>query len=231
MARNQTWATIRSAFKAEVGVELNESVATGDNARYLALANNQVKWLIGQHAWLLGKVRAEVALTPGTQYYTFPESDIDIDRVDKEAFIEQSDGYRYNVEFGIGQRQYNSYGNETEQIDPVQRWDLVNVSGVTKIEVWPIPLTAQTLHLSGIRVFTPMSVDASTCPLDDMLVILFMAAEELARSKAADATAKLAKAQAHLAGLKGSRQTEHEQFSMAGGGCPRRGEYLNRPYV
>jgi len=232
MARNQTWAAIRSAFKAEVGVELNELVATGDNSRYLQLANNQIKWLIGQHAWLLGKVRAEVALTPGTQYYTIPESSIDIDRVDQEAaFIEQSDGYRYGVLFGIGQRQYNAYGNETEQVDPVQRWDMVDVSGVTKIEVWPIPLTAQTLHLSGIRVFTAMTGDASTCPIDDMLVVLFMAAEELARAKAADATAKLAKAQAHLSSLKGTRQSEYEQFNMAGGGLPRRGEYLNRPYV
>lgn len=232
MARNQTWATIRTAFKAEAGIELDETVATGDNARYLALANNTIKWLIGQNAWLLGKTRADVALTTGTRYYTFPETTIDITQVDTDAFVKQSDGYRYSVCFGIGQGQYNAYGSETEQINPVARWDLVNVSGVTKIEVWPLPQDdTQTLMLSGIGVFTPMTLDASTCPLDDMLVVYFMAAEQLARSKSADAQAKLVKAQAHLAALKGARQSEYETFSMAGGGRPNRNEPLNRPTV
>lgn len=231
MPRNQTWGTIRTKFKAEIGVELDETVATGDNARYLQLANNQIAWLIGQHAWLLGKTRAEVALTAGTRYYTFPESTIDIDRFDKEAFVKQSDGYRYTLQFGIGQREFNAYGNETEELDPVQRWDLVHDSGSLKIEVWPIPQSAQTLMLSGIGIFTPMTLDASTCPVDDMLVVLFMAAEELARNKAADAQAKLAKAQAHLLGLRGTRASEYEQFNLSGGGTPRQGDYLNRPTV
>jgi hypothetical protein len=229
MARNQTWATIRTAFKAECGVELSESVASGDNARYLALANNTIKWLIGQHAYLLGETPATVALVPGTRYYDFPESTIDIDRHEEPAYAEQSDGHREPVAYGIGQEQYNAYGNETEQRDPVERWRKVRYGGSLKIEVWPIPLTAQTLHLTGIGVFTAMTVDGSTCPIDDMLVVYFMAAKQLARDKAADAQAVLTQAQTHLASLKGTRSSKFEQFNMAGGGEPRRGQYYNRP--
>lgn len=227
MARGQAWSVIRTMFKAEIGVELDDAVASADNARYLQLANNQIKWLIGQHAWLLGKTRAEVALTVGTRYYAFPESTIDIDRVDKEAFVKKSDGYRYPVNFGISQHQFNAYASETRQDSPILRWDLV-VDSTLKIEVWPLPSEAQTLMLSGIGVFTPMTVDGSVCPIDDMLVVLFMAAEQLARDKAADAQAKLAKAQAHLNSLKGSRQSAFEVISLKGGGNGLGGMF-NRP--
>lgn len=205
---------MRTMFKAECGIELNESVATGDNARYLQLANNQISWLIGQDAWLLGKTEAEIPLTPGTRYYTFPETTIDIDRVETFAYVKQPNGYRYPVHFGIGQPQFNCFANETAQQDPVLRWDLVNISGSLKVEVWPLPQLAQTLMLTGLGVFTPMTVDGSTCPIDDLLVVLFMAAEQLARDKSSDAQAKLAKAQARLTSLKASRQSEFERFSM-----------------
>lgn len=228
MARGTTWAVMRSMFKAEIGVELNDSVASGDNARYLQLANNQISWLIGQDAWLLGKTRAEIALTTGTRYYDFPESTIDIDAVDKEAFVKKSDGYRYPIWFGIGQHQFNAYASEARQESPIRRWDLVNNAGALKVEVWPLPSEAQTLMLSGIGIFTPMTGDASTCPIDDLLVVLFMAAEQLARDKAADAQAKLAKAQAQLNKLKGSRQSGYESLSMKGG-VSWKGGMFNRP--
>lgn len=227
MARGTAWSVMRTMFKAEVGVELDESVATGDNTRYLRLANNQIRWLISQNAWLLGKTRAEVALVAGTRYYTFPETTIDIDRVDREAFVKTSSGYRYPLQFGISQHQFNAYGNETQQESPILRWDLV-VNTTLKIEVWPLPADAQTLMLSGIGVFTDMSTDASTCPIDDMLVVLFMAAEQLARDKAADAQAKLAKAQALLSSLKGLRQSAFDVIDMKGGGNGM-GGIFNRP--
>lgn len=215
MARGTAWSVIRTMFKAECGIELDENVARGDNARYLQLANNQIKWLISQHAWLLGKTRAEVALTVGTRYYAFPETTIDIDRVDREAFTKKPDGYRYPVRFGIGQRQFNAYAGETHQDSPILRWDLV-VDTTLKIEVWPLPREAQTLMLSGIAVFTPMTLDTSICPIDDSLVMLFMAAEQLARDKSADAQAKLVKAQTLLSSLKGSRQSEFDVTDMKG---------------
>ena len=227
MARGTAWSVIRTMFKAEVGVELDETVASGDNARYLQLANNQIKWLISQNAWLLGKTRAEVALLAGTRYYTFPETTIDIDRVDREAFVKKSDGYRYPLQFGISQHQFNAYASETRQDSPILRWDLV-VDTTLKIEVWPLPSEAQTLMLSGIGVFTPMTVDASTCPIDDLLVVLFMAAEQLARDKASDAQAKLAKAQALLSSLKGSRQSAFDVIDMKGGSNGLGGMF-NRP--
>jgi hypothetical protein len=227
MARGTAWSVLRTMFKAECGIELDETAATGDNARYLQLANNQIKWLINQHAWLLGKTRAEVALTQGTRYYTFPETTIDIDRVDREAFVKKSDGYRYPIQFGITQHQFNAYASETRQDSPILRWDLV-VDTTLKIEVWPLPNESQTLMLSGIGVFTPMTVDASVCPIDDMVVILFMAAEQLARDKAADAQAKLAKAQAALNSLKSSRQSKFQVISLKGSGTTTGGMF-NRP--
>lgn len=102
------------------------------------------------------------------------------------------------------------------------------VDTTLKIEVWPLPSEAQTLMLSGVGVFTPMTVGASTCPIDDLLVVLFMAAEQLARDKASDAQAKLAKAQALLSSLKGSRQSAFDVIDMKGGGNGMGGMF-NRP--
>lgn len=85
------------------------------------------------------------------------------------------------------------------------------------IEVWPIPSVPQSLELAGALPLTRMENDTDTCVIDDLLIVLFCAAEILARSSQGDAQAKITKAQAHLNSLKASYPTSHETFNISGG--------------
>ena len=85
------------------------------------------------------------------------------------------------------------------------------------IEVWPIPSIPQTLELAGTLPITQLQNDSDTCVIDDMLIVLSLAAEITARSGYNDAGAKLAKAKAHMQTLQASYPSKFETFNLSGG--------------
>jgi len=85
------------------------------------------------------------------------------------------------------------------------------------IETWPIPSVPQSLELAGLLPITQMQNDTDTCVIDDLLLVLFTAAEILARQSLGDAQAKITKAQAHLRSLQASYPNKFEKFNLSGG--------------
>lgn len=224
MARGATLANLVAMFKAVCGIELDTSITSNEDARIKALLKLEQQWLLGQHAFLLGKARKEVALVAGTRYYDFPETVLDIDRLDSEVWVTVgSDPLRRSVDFGITQEDYQVWDSEAgERMDWVRKWDLVRdtatVGNPLKIEVWPIPESAQTLKLSGPLVLPPLAADGDMAALDDFLIVYFAASKYLARKGSSDASGVLTQAQAHLNSLKATRQSAFERFSLRGGG-------------
>ena len=86
-----------------------------------------------------------------------------------------------------------------------------------QIEMWPIPAIAQTLELAGTLPINQMEVDTDTCVIDDLLLVLFTAAEILARAGVGDAQAKAAKAKAHLDSIRSSYPFKFDTFNISGG--------------
>lgn len=208
-------------FKAECGIELDTSISTAEDARIKRLLSNTQKWLCGQHLFLLGKTSKDIQLAAGTRHYTFPTTDLDIDRLEKRAVVKLGPAeppLRYDAHFGITQEHYTAWDSEAGQTcDPVQRWDLVNVAGVLKVEVWPIPETSnQKLNLTGIMPLPALSADTDVCAIDDLLIVLFAAAKYQARRGDKDASATLKQAQLHLGSLRASKPSQFERFNMAG---------------
>lgn len=217
MARGVTLAVMRGKFKAICGIELSESISTSEDARINKLLAIEQEWLLGQHAFLLGKVRVDLAVNG--RYTDFPAT-IDVDRLNPDVRVVMTgETLRRKVDFGITQDDYEVYDSEAGQTqDWVRKWDLVNVGGALKVEVWPIPATAQTLKLSGVMALATFTQDAHVCSIDDLAIVLFAAAKYLAKIGDKQATAVLTQAQKHLDGLKATRQSGFENFSMAGGG-------------
>ena len=136
------------------------------------------------------------------------------------------------VLYGIGIQEYNMLNVQKGQYsDPIQRWRMAtNVSETSQpnmFEVWPVPVTPQVVRFTGQRVLNELFqgtdavdyiantanyrasgqtarvyLDALTADLDDMLLVLFVAAKRLARNKAADANIKLQQAQQRYQMLK-----------------------------
>ncbi len=112
-------------------------------------------------------------------------------------------------------------GVDSEQADPVRKWDILEEidytgAAVTKIEVLPVPETADTLVLIGKRSLSALAVDADTADLDDQLIVRTVAAEMTAREKKRDSEAHSAAAQARFTRLKSRQNAGSGPFSMLG---------------
>jgi len=92
-----------------------------------------------------------------------------------------------------------------------------NTAEVTLFEIWPIPASSQTVRFTGQRNISPLIADTDTADLDDLMIVLFSAAEILTRNKQQDAPLKLQKAQSRLNYVRAAypRRTSHVVF---GGG-------------
>lgn len=236
MATGTQLIQLRKLLNAEIDDELDESISTGDIAIKNQKLNNQQAFLANQHNYLLGKTRVTLQLQPGQRFYNVP-SGIDFDHLDKPQYTTVAggpgnNGIVYEVYFGIDQPEYAVFPtNVGQSFSPCLRWDLVNVNGVLQIEAWPIPNAAQTLEFSGLLKVTQMVSDTDTCVIDDMAIVLFTAAEMLAKSQAADAQAKLAKAQAYLSSLRSGKPSKFETFNMMGKLNPFVDNNKNRPVI
>lgn len=87
---------------------------------------------------------------------------------------------------------------------------------VPRFEVWPVPVTAQTIRFTGQRALIDMVEDDDVCDLDDMLLVYFVAGEKLMRSKQADAQLKMQMAEERLRMLRSTYPCREEKYVLGG---------------
>jgi hypothetical protein len=86
-----------------------------------------------------------------------------------------------------------------------------------KVRIWPTPVsTNYWTRFRGMKPLNPFLVDADVSTLDAMAIVLFSAAEILARAKAEDAANKLRKAQVHLMALLGNTVSAKRRTATLG---------------
>ena len=100
---------------------------------------------------------------------------------------------------------------------------VLNVSSTTTLAILAgtqlglaVPDGDPTRLLTASATLAALTGDSDTCDLDDLLIVLFTAAEFLARDKKQDAGAKLAKAQARLNELRANLPARDETFILGG---------------
>lgn len=202
-------------LNTETGDEVDETISPGRVTVNNQLLNNQQSFLDNQHAYLRGKTVVTLAAVVGTRYYNVPDG-IDFDRLEEPVFTNMK-GFHYEMEYGIKQSDYNVFQSDIGQTSSyVYRWQLINIAGTLKIELWPVPSVAQTIEFTGLLKLTQMAADSDTCVVDDLVLVLFTAAEILARGGAGDAGAKAAKAKAALDSIRASFPSRYERFNIAG---------------
>ena len=202
-------------LNSEVGEEMDETISPARVGINNQLLNNQQIFLDNQHSFLRGKAVVTLPAVVGTQYYNLPAG-IDFDRLEEKVYTNVVN-FRYQMSYGITQDDYNIYRSDQRVIgSPCFRWQLININSVLQIELWPIPSVAQTIYFTGLLPLVQMVADTDTCVIDDMALVLFSAAEQLARKGSGDAQAKGAKAKAYLDTLKASFPSRYDSFNMAG---------------
>ena len=223
MARGMQLIEMVTAFKEECGHATSAALSQNfsEHVKNLLRRTQEVLW--NAHDWPHMLIQRDETILAGQRYYTL-DPDISFERVQPLKVTVKYAGTWRPVAYGIGEAQYNiTDSDEDERDSPILRWQHYENN---QFEVWPIAPSddEQTLRFRGIKKLSPLLADSDTSDLDGTLVVLFAAAEQLARQKSADAEAKQSAAQQMLRLLKG-QQSKSPMFVNGGGSDPRDSAY------
>jgi hypothetical protein len=196
--RNNTLANALKMLKGELGITLTSGVGTAQDQELYTLLDLKQQWLAGEFDWPFLQVDKDVTVAAQARYATLPtSSQLDFSR-QFATNVMFSTKWK-EVVYGIGIEQYNTFssgdgGVAAVYLDPIERWRYDNDG--TEFEVWPRPVAAQTFRFSGMRPLTSLKsanayLDTLTLDLDDIMVVMFCAAEKLSRLKPEQAKLKL----------------------------------------
>lgn len=226
MARGTTLLNLRLMLKAEIGD--NSGTNANADATLNVLLSNMQKWLATEYNWPFLERRWDKIAPVNTQFLTFPTADDNTDNIainlERPVLVEVFWNNVYQpVQYGIGEDEYNTLDFALQQqSDPVQKWRAATnpnePTNPNTFEVWPVPVTQQTIRFTGQRAVQTLAADSDTADLDDMLLVMGVAAERLTRFKQADAQLKLAKYQRRLAEIRAAYPTRDSTRILGGGG-------------
>jgi hypothetical protein len=211
MARGTQLSSLVDALRAEIGASTNVAMGVNMLPSLKQLLNRVQQQLWESFDWPFAFIERDEPLLNGQRYYTF-DNDIDFGRI-VSAHVKYSSSWR-PVDYGIGPDQYNSSDpTDGEKEDPITRWR--HYEG-NQFEVWPMPASDEcVLRFKAIRKCPQMVNDSDVALLDDNLIVMYAAAELLARAKSEDAPAKLEVAKQLHQKLKG-QGIKNDVFVMGG---------------
>jgi len=218
MARNVSLGVLIDDLRAEAGHSLQANLGVQMREVLIKVLQRQQRRLWEDYDWTFLRVERDIAVAAGQRYYGFPV-DLNLERLEK---VEFKYGDRWiPVEYGIGRREYDTHDSDRGvRAFPIERWKEADND---QFELWPIPsqngstaTSSNILRFTGIRKLRPLVAESDVADLDDTLLVLYSAAEILAREKSADANVKLQMAEKHYNRLKG-RNSKTETFSLSGG--------------
>jgi hypothetical protein len=217
MARTQTLQEMVSNLRAEAGHSL--MVAQGTNTvqtlQYLLKRTQEELW--AAFVWPEMVIRDDIAMTPALFTYSY-SANLKFDAVREAYAAGPTSGSWSEVAYGIPEEaRVPGTGLNKSTSDPVLYWE---ASGDGQFRVYPTPQAGGWLRFKGNRELAPFIADSDKCTLDATCIILFCAAEQLARAKAEDAANKLQKAQRHLTKLLGNQVSAKNKISTMGSQAP-----------
>lgn len=213
MARGTALSVLRSMVLAEIGDTSTPS--TVRKTEINTLLSDKQKWLASEYTWPFLQQRWDKNVGAGQQYPVLPTINDDglnettAINFERPVLVEVFWNNVYQSCFyGIGSEEYNTLNFQAlgQASDPIQRWrfmtDVTEPVQPNSFEVWPVPVTPQTVRFTGQRTLQALTSDNDTADLDDMLLVYFVAGEMLLRSKQQDAQFKLGLAKQRLEKLR-----------------------------
>jgi hypothetical protein len=216
MPREQLVVMVKN-LRAECGHSLSAAQGTNqvDTLKYLLARTQEELWTA--FTWPELVTRANVPLNAGQYLYDFPAT-MPFDQIRESYTAQPSSNEWIPLDYGIGEDLIKPDGSNVWQADPVQIWD---IESAAQFRVSPTPaVSGGYVRFKGNKPLDPFQADADYSTLDDNVIVLFAAADLLARAKAEDAPSKQQKAQRHLSKLLANRVSAKQKVSTVGGGAP-----------
>lgn len=221
MARGKTLAQLVSDLKAETGESTLVSVGIGNLPAIQHKIRRTQETLYDEFDWPHLKQFVSKTMTAGQRFYDLP-TEINYERIINVAHW--SNALPVPIDRGIGFEHYAQYSSDDDaRADPVLAWDIRWRTSVEQLEVWPIPATSgDTIQFEAIRKLRDLTADADVADLDDRLIVLYAAADILARQGAKDAQRIAGLALARFNKLKGLAQAGSKMITLGGTSEPRK---------
>lgn len=212
MARGTQLSALVDQLRAEIGASTNVAMGVNTLPNLHQVLRRTQERLWQDFDWPFAWIERDEPMANGQRYYAF-DDDIDFDRI-RHAHVKYANVWR-ELSYGITPADYNVSNPELgAKQDPVRKWR--HWEG-NQFEVWPVPSSPNcSIRFRAIKKLDPLISDSDRAVLDDTLIVLYAAAELLARAKAEDAPAKLQAANAHYQKLKGNGQ-KVDVFTLGGG--------------
>jgi hypothetical protein len=221
MARGTTLAKVCQMVKAQAGIALGGEGSGSDTTIAQLIADKQ-DLLNGDYDWPFLYKKWDVAVS--SRYTTFPTlttdnitAKISFER-EVVAWTKLGDTTWLPVDFGIGVPEYNVFDSDNGiQSDPIQKWAIYNE---TQLEVWPVPIEAQTLRFYGQKVLTPLVNETgewnfdAPLDLDDLLLALFVASDMLAAREQKHAMLVMRRAEQRFINLRAAGPRQDSSFRL-----------------
>ena len=200
MAVGKTLLQLTEAVRAECRRSTNASRGIDDLVYLHQVIRRNYEELYDEYDWPRKKVIRDISIQAGSYIYDFP-TDLDYERIQTVRF-KWGDQW-LPVIYGITDDNYSVWDPENnERNDPVNNWGILDVGQGAQLEVWPLPASAGTLRLRGIKNRNELISNSDICDIDDLMVILHASAEVLGGAGQKDADLKLAKAAKRLHKMK-----------------------------
>lgn len=201
MALHTTRGQLVEMLRDEAGISSASSRGMDNLAKLHRLISRIYETLVDDFDWTFLRVDNDAAtkvLEAGQRFYDFPVA-MDF------GTVVSADHFYGNVwvplDYGITPADYTAMNPETNQrADPLRKW---RTYSDTQFEVWPLPAsTGNLVRFRGRRKAQRLVDDDSRADMDDQLIVLYAAAEILAKSNQKDAELKLAAANKRLLQLR-----------------------------
>ena len=207
-------STLLTMLKAEIGSSLTAGVSSADDAALRVLLSNKQKFLAYQYNFPDLELKVTQTVTAGTRYGTFPVT-LDLNR---PVLMETKwTTYWRELEYGIDAQEFMFYDSDLGRAaDPIRKWLLhgVDGSGNRTYEVWPIPASDVQVRFTGQIPIATLSADSDKAQLDDLMLVLFVAADRLMRTNQTDARAKATQAEQIAISLSRTLPDRQPVFSL-----------------
>lgn len=214
--RGTTLGAMVQMFRLETGqsIQLAQGVQTREHVKHAL--NRVQEQLYNDFDWPFLRIYREENILAGERLYSWPD-DLTVEDV-RQLYDDLGSGQWQPISYGIEQTDYNAHAPD-DRSDPILKWQIFDDR---QYIVWPTPAAARTLKIYGYLAYRPMREDSDRCILDDNMIVLFAAAEHLARNKMPDAQAKLSAAQRLRQRLQGKLVSDKRRnvIPLVGGQSP-----------
>ncbi|UUJ74522.1 tail tubular protein [Microcystis phage Mae-Yong1326-1] len=218
------------ALRAESGRSLSTALGTAEFDSLVYTLQRAQQQLYDDNDWPFLLVDRDVALVQGTRFYNYPV-DMNFNYVTDIYAQEGSSWFR--LSYGIDPADHLSILNSDAGVVGYPPTNWKHNADTGQFEVWPIPAQPGTVRLRGQKSLGALATGSDMSTLDGYLVVLFAAAELLARQKAEDAAYKLDMARKRLRSIQARQGSNklREPFIMGGGVRPARRPRVGIDYI